>query len=602
MFNKFFHIKEVFMKKTRYLSFLVSLLLASALIFSGCSNDDDDKSTTPGSDPGSEQGAEADKTAVFDSVDDAAFTVLRSLTDLTQYDPEKVTDEDGSVSGIETLPETWSALTFPCDEGFVLNETKETVRSLPVNGFGDALEFFSGVIGEAISEESLTNGTYSWSYSGLGSLTFKKASGSDDNLYATLDVNIPVISNLTQLSFISTDSPELTSANSYKGLPYYHAGDVIRRNKDHTYWICVRPSGGPYKKDKSYWISLDAFDNKSTGKNAGKTTIKSDETKVEVYYDVNQDGESYELFKQTWVYAKNLMSLKTAKAAFHTFSAIVDSNVQVLEGYENADKICKALKDDHGIDLLGLHPWADDSGQIDSEGSAGRGVVIPAYFKFAYGTPKNESNRGIKLDRPARAFWGYDAKVFKTAGQVKKVQPFMTASGTVANGKLVETIVTKMEHDIENSSSSAKPFLLSLTDSFDTVYWRSISSVALPFDRVEGSTGAEKASNYLYDFKNYLHGLDSPGGSKEGPLRFANNGLAARYLPQYLDVHVIVSPELVITDNKGNENTEKRPVGTEYSDIYLQETNCYFDYWATFDNCERSVDGKKVDWQKENKE
>ena len=593
------------MKKTRYLSFLVSLLLASALIFSGCSNDDDEKSADTKSQPDSEQTDETKQTAVFDSVEDAAFTVLRSLTDLTQYDENAVddTDESGTTtySGIETLPDNWSNLTFACDQGFVLDETQPKVRSLPVNGFGDALEFFSGVIGEAISEEILTNGTYSWSYSGLGSLTFKKASGSDDNLYATLDVNIPVISNLTQLSFVSTESPGLTNANSYKGLSYYHAGDVIRRNKDHTYWICVRPSGGPYKKDKSYWISLDAFDNKSTGKNAGKTTIKSDETKVEVYYDVNQDNKSYsyELFKQTWVYAKNLMSLKTAKAAFHTFSAIVDSNVQGLEGYENADKICKALKDDHGIDLLGLHPWADDSGQIVSEG---RDVAIPAYFQFAYGTPKNESNRGIKLDRPNPSFWGYDAKVFKTAGQVKKVQPFMTASGTVANGKFVEAIVTKVVRDVENSSSSDKPFLLSLTDSFDTAFFRLVSSVALPFDRVEGSTGAEKARNYLYDFKNYLHVLDLPGGSKEGPLRFAKNSWAARYLPQYLDTHVIVSPELVITDNKGNEKTGIRPVGTEYSDIYLQETDCCFDYWTTFDNCERSVDGKKVDWAKENKE
>ena len=591
------------MKKTKLLVCLTSMLLASALIFSGCSSDGDN---TPVSQPVPQPADEPNDSVTFASLDDAAYTVLRSLTDLVQYDENKVVNEDdNTVSGIETLPDDWATKTFKCDEGFVLDETKETVRSLPVNGFGDALEFFSGVIGEAISEESLTNGTYSWSYSGLGSLTFKKASGSDDNLYATLDVNIPVISNLTQLSFVSTESPGLTNANSYKGLSYYHAGDVIRRNKDHTYWICVRPSGGPYKKDKSYWISLDAFDNKSTGKNAGKTTIKSDETKVEVYYAVNQDGESYEyeLFKQTWVYAKNLMSLKTAKAAFHTFSAIVDSNVQTLEGYKNADKICKALKNDHGIDLLGLHPWADDSGQIVSEGSAGRAAeVIPAYFQFAYGTPKNESNRGIKLDRPNPSYWGYDAKVFKTAGQVKKVQPFMTASGTVANGKLVETIVTKVVRDIENSSSSDKPFLLSLTDSFDTVFWRLITSVTLPFDRVEGSTGAEKASNYLYDFKNYLHCLDSPGGSKEGPLRFAKNDLAALYLPQFLNVHVIVSPELVITDNKGNEKTEKRPVGTEYSDIYLQETNCYFDYWATFDNCERSVDGKKVDWQKENKE
>ena len=241
---------------------------------------------------------------------------------------------------------------------------------------------------------------------------------------------------LTQIRLISTDDIDLAkyfSENSYSGLPYYHAGDVIRRNKDNTYWICVRPAGGPYKKDNSYWISLDAFDNKST-KNAGKTTIKTETKKYSVYYDVK--GHNYTKFTQEWVYAKNLMEIKIAKAALHTFAALVNSDAWNLEGFEHAKEAHDALKA-MGIDFLALNRFADSSKGASEDFIAKSGDYHPCSFLFAYGSPKTDSNRSKKFNNSKAAEqYGFRTDLFKTIGQVSYVQPFMTGAAVVQNGLL----------------------------------------------------------------------------------------------------------------------------------------------------------------------
>ncbi len=589
------------MKKTRYLSFLVSLLLASELIFSGCSNDDDDKSTTPGSNPGSEQGAEADKTAVFDSVDDAAFTVLRSLTDLTQYDPEKVTDEDGSVSGIETLPDDWNTLTFSCDEGFVLDETKETVRALPVNGFGEALEFFSSIIGESLTEDNLTGGTYTWSYGGLGTLTFREITGNED-LYATIDVSLPVMPKLTRLQFVPASVVEksATASNKFYGKPYFHAGDVIRRNKDGTYWICVRPAGGPFFKDNSYWIALDAYDDSAS---TYKSIIKSEKKKVKVFYDIDENF-TYDDFEQEWVYAKNLMTLKIAKAAFHTFSALVTDDAWGIEGYENAKAAYEALKG-KGIDLLMLHRGIN----VDLTDAKEEADYRPGSFCFAYGSPKNDSNRSLKLKK-GQSQRAFNPNVFKTAGQIQYVQPFVSAKSYINENKVDQRISTYTVVDVTFSDYKDKKFLFSLTDSFDVVYSCTTDIGGTNFRSTSGRDDEERAESFYYDFTSYLCCLKrSYDTASPGPLQYVHNDNSvlnvAVYKPDSLNWHVIVAPELKLADNKGAKDgsTTVKPVkDKDYTEIYVQGNETFFDYWATFTNTKRYIDNKEVDWAKENKE
>lgn len=594
------------MKKTKLCNSIATLSIAAmlALSMSACSNGSSDDSSSSSN--------VTNESAKIEDLNDAAFTVLRSLTNLTKYDENVVetTDEDGTVSysGIETLPDGWQSMKFTCDEGYVLDETKPKVRSIPVNGFGDALEFFSGVIGEALGEEDLSNGSYNWTFSGLGSLTFRKATG--DNLFATLDVNISVMSELSQLRFISKEDPALTSSNSYKGKPYYHAGDIIRRNKDNTYWICVRPSGGPYAKDKSYWISLDAFDNKST-KNLGKTTIKTETKKYELWYNVggkdDEGRDKYEKFTQEWVYAKNLMSLKTAKAAFHTFACLVEPKAEYLAGYLSGGLSTQALYEDLintcGINLLALHRDAESKDGASQEFiNDSKNSYLPAEFIFAYGSPKTDKNRDKKINNPESDEFRSD--IFKKIGQVSYVQPFVSGIANVEGEILKEELSTVHTIDPNNTTYKNLTFLLSLTDSFDTAYLSSTTVSETEFPSYPGNDNAYKASKFLYDAKNFLHGLvNCESDSKPGPLQYNSyDSLVAQYKPNNLGWHVIISPELVINDNKGNANSPKKPVTEkDYKDIYVQEDDQYFDYWDTFDSCERTVDNKKVDWEKENK-
>ena len=609
------------MKKTRYLSFLVSLLLASALIFSGCSNDDDDKSTTPGSNPGSEQEDEANN-AVFATVDDAAFTVLRSLTDLTQYDENKVADdEDGTVSGVEVLPSGWNTMTFTCDEGFVLDSTKPTVYSIAAASITDALDYFSGLIGESITESSLTADKYSWSYSGLGKLTFTKISGEED-LYATIDVNLSVMPELTQLRFISADSKELTATNKFTGTPYYHAGDVIRRNKDNTCWICVRPAGGPMFKDKSYWLCLNSVTD--SAKNIINETTKT----VSVYHYAGQknDGKSkYIKSEHNWTYAKNLMSLKTAKAAFHTFSSLVNdaawekAATDNASGFGNARHVYEALQE-NGIDLMALHMLSDGKDGPGSD-TKNRDDYKNVMFAFAYGSPKDDSSRGLSLNNLPKD-GTVDTTVFKKAAQLKTTQPFFY--GYCNKNSVTEYLFTRIKVPaIAYSKYVNKEFLLSLTDSYDEVYLTSIGASptqVLGLLEEDGymtkqdweTKAADYASKFYYDFAYYLHGypvsdktLNFYEFSRSTWQEPANSRY--RYKDNKANYHVIVSPELMIKDNKEKNGQPQKPYSSSYTSVYVQredtelsDGNTYFDYWSTKNSFIRYIDDALASWQEEN--
>jgi len=301
------------MKKTKKIFEALSVFFMSAALFSfvACDN---------GSDSTSGEASDTD-TLTFESADDAAYSVLRELTDLTEFDKDKVVDdESGEVSGIEILPSDWKTRQFKCDQGFALDDENPTVRYVAANGLDDAVEFFSSMIGEVLSSDSIGD-SYEWSFPGFGSLVFTVTG--DVDLFATLDIQISVL-DVTQIKFVSsTYIKSHASENSYSGIPYYYAGDIIRRKKDGTLWMCVRPAGGPLKKDKSYWICLDPFKNGTE-----KTIFEEKKETVNVYYGKNfQDASTWEKKRKEWIYAKNLMSLKVAKAAYHTFAYIntVDS-------------------------------------------------------------------------------------------------------------------------------------------------------------------------------------------------------------------------------------------------------------------------------------
>ncbi len=602
----------------KFTSPLLSLLLAIALTCSlaACKNDDDSTEEDP------------KETVTFDSVDDAAFTVLRSLTDLTQYDPEKVTEEDGSVSGIETLPVDWNTQTFSCDEGFVLDETKETVRSLPVSGFGEALEFFSSIIGESLKESSLTDGRYAWSYSGLGSLTFTKVTGTED-LFATLDVRLSVMPGLTQLRFVSEASAnKVLESNNKKfyGDPYYRAGDVIKRKKDGTLWICVRPAGGPFHKEYSYWICLNP-----TG-SGGKSIIDTTQKDFDIYFIAGKAKDESTIIKkysQKWTYAKKLMTLKTAKAAFHTFASLANEAAWAKENdgseYAYAQYVYKKLKE-NGIDLKALHMLSD--GKDGPVASKSREYYRDVMFAFAYGSPVNESNRTLSLNNLPKAM--KDLNSFKKAAQVKCIQPFFV--GYCPQDGITEYLNTSITvATITYSTHTNKKFMLSLTDSYDETYLSSIGAdpkrvliLLTPSGTlITQQTLYEKgyadsfAELFCYNYADHLHEFDGKNlffseysSTRNDSAKGAD--LTANYRYRYKDknanFHVIVSPELRITDSKGEDKNRNiiKPDAKLYESVYVQREdqaligNAHFDYWDTSNSFTRYIDDEFTSWHDEN--
>ena len=495
------------MKRTKFFASAAALVFAMSLGFLSCSNDDDNSNT---------EASEADI-----ELENSAFTVLRSLTDLVQYDPNKQTDEDGEVTGIETLPSNWKNLTFTCNQGGVLDDSNPTVRSVAVLDEEDAKDFFSDIIGEEMESESC-----SWSVAGIGSLLFQTVSG-DDDIFAKIFVNIDVLPDVTEIDLVPYDVITGANAeNSYSGKAYYAAGDIIRNIKDNTLWMCVRPAGGPAKKDKSYWICLNP---------AGKNIIKSETKRVSV-----TNSETNKKETQTWTYAKNLMSLKTAKAALFTLNCL--ANPTAYELFDNCKNIYDELYE-RNVDLQKISAAYIGGEVLEKQ------ISHAQSFAFAYGSPKNDSKR-------------------PKASEVKYVQPYAVsgaAASKVEGYTLGLNIFTEFDPVFFHE-------LISFTDSYDTGYANAQGTMADIVDEP-------------YNFENFLHTYSEETGVG---LHFVKDE-ASVYLGGIVGLlyRAVISPELCLKDNKGTKDEAKKP-SKSYADVFRScEDQDYavgeaaiFDYWT----------------------
>ena len=510
------------MKRTKFFASAIALTFAMSLGFISCSNDDDDNNTS------------AEKSEAQEELENSAFSVLRSLCNLAEYDENAATDEDGAYTGVETLPSNWQSIKFTCDQGYVLGDD-ETVRSIAASGIDDARAFFSDMIGESVEDDS-----YTWTCPGFGTLSYKEVTGNDD-LYATVDVSIDVLPGVTQLNFVPLDViTAAASENSYKGTPYYSAGDIIQRKKDETYWICVRPAGGPLNKDKSYWICLNPYDNKE------KCLITGETKKVTINLTDEKGDFTGETEKQTWKYAKNLMSLKTAQAAAFTFLCIANPETNtIFDGCTQAYNNLKNI----GFDLLQLSAGGRlDSGEIDEYT-----LNNMAAFCFVYGKPKNDSKRPKDAD-------------------VKYVQPYLLVNGTTGTESKLLAHIKTLRTINENPLS-----LFSVTDKHDLAY-------------VECYQGLLD-DHSPYNYEDYL-------------FKYSPNNLTFSNIKKLVDVSTAIAPvmtiELCINDNKGKADAPKKP-SSAYEDCFVQRNGSatQFDYWAARQNTKLSIDGVEASWQKE---
>ena len=495
------------MKRTKFFAGMAALVFAMGLGFLSCSNDSDNSNT---------EASEADI-----ELENSAFTVLRSLTDLVQYDPNKQTDEDGVVTGIETLPSNWKNLTFTCNQGVVLDDSNPTVRSVAVLDEEDAKDFFSDIIGEEMESESC-----SWSVAGIGSLSFQTVSGEDD-IFAKIFVNIAVLPDVTEIDLVSYDVITGANAeNSYSGKAYYAAGDIIRNIKDNTLWMCVRPAGGPAKKDKSYWMCLNP---------AGKNIIKSETKRVSV-----TNSETGKKETQTWTYAKNLMSLKTAKAALFTLNCL--ANPITYELFDNCKDIYDELYE-RNVDLQKISAAYINGIVLEEQ------MKSAATFAFAYGSPKNDSKR-------------------PKASEVKYVQPYAVSDVAVSK---TEGYTLDLNICTEYGPEVSWHELFTLTEAHDSGYANARSALRDEF------------VDEPYNFEDFLHTYSE---ETDVGLHFVKDENSVWLGLDGLVYRAVVSPELCLKDNKGTTDEAKKP-SKSYDDVFRSCEDqdfavgevAIFDYW-----------------------
>ena len=210
---------------------------------------------------------------------------------------------------IDELPDNWESTTFTPAEGVAVSEAENDVRNVVSTGADQAKSYFLSIV----PDEGLNGDT--WSHEGVGTLTFQAVN--KDNCYAVIDVDLVQMPGLKQLRFV----PEaVVGENSFSGEPYYRVGDVIKDTKKDIYWICVRPSGGPLKKDNAYFVSFD------------KSLIKTYEYKQDIYNvtgvrdETKKSKERMEHLSGKWVYAKNLVEERIAMSAAFVFAMFSESN------------------------------------------------------------------------------------------------------------------------------------------------------------------------------------------------------------------------------------------------------------------------------------
>ena len=520
------------MKKVKLTTLLVALTAAFSLVMAGCSNDDDDDKNS-----GSTEISDAKL-----EIESVAFNVLRGLCALsTDDDATNSAEEKGN--GIEDLPSNWQTASYELDQALVPVPNEDGTYYIAATCADDAKEFLSSLIGEDVSENS-----YGWSLSGFGSFSLTvspDAEQEDTKLYATLEVNISLLPELHTIKFVPYSVlPE--GNNKFSGTPYYHAGDIIKRNKDGSYWMCVRPSGGSAKKDYSYWICLNP-------------SVNGVVQTVEKSYTI--DGQ-----QKKGIYAKKLMSEKVAKATIHTLHML---SLAWWKGSGNGGPTASALtfKLIEVDKLAAKYNDADNTspGFFRSYGTVREDSKSNQTFYVAYGSPKKDGKRTLKGNRADTSF--------------NIVQPIMLASITADNE-------TKIREHIDThfyGSDKKTTTCYSLTDPYDSKY---LSAHRLFFSQIPLSD--------VYDVRKYYQKCDEDATSigwknaspTYNPVSDTGSGGA----------HVIISPELKIKDH-GSAATGYTDVFTA-KDLVGEEPT---DYWNSLssNNTQRYVNGKQVSMAKQ---
>ena len=420
---------------------------------------------------------------------------------------------------IDELPDNWDEETYVPEVGTVLDEANMDIRNVVSTGADHAKGYFLSIV----PDEGL-NGE-AWSHEGVGSLTYRAVN--EDNCYAIIDVNLVQMPGLKQLRFV----PEsVVGENKWQGEPYYAVGDVIKDAKKGTYWICVRPSGGPLAKDYAYFVSFD------------KSLIKTMEYKQEIY-EVSGTGEDAQKGKtkitasseKKWVYAKNLVEERIALAAAHVFAYLADANLFKQRNYPGAQ---------------GFYDKAHIEGGFDPDYLTLSGYNKKKVFYIAYGSYQSNAN--------------------KKCAQTKYLQPVLSFSLEPGSNSRTLQRVTKawpMPADPNTASSG----LMSLTAGHDPLTY---AYNGLPF------TGFEKPYSVL-DYTLEFAPMSEP------QFPYVENGQRVLFMPIEQNERLpIVMTQMSLKDHGKPASGYKNVIRYFWDELEGWEIP---DYWTTIENSDRIV-------------
>ena len=266
-----------------YLYILVGLLMA-VLPFTSCSDDDNLPAADIDPEPTEEELAEL---AAADRLE-AANYVIRAF------------------AGLDELPDDWETSTFTPQEGVVVDEATPGVRYVIVENQDAADQYFRNITPDELREES--GNSYQLSVEGFGSLTYQRTATA--TCYGVVKCGLLQMPTLEEIRLVPES--EVPTNAKYDGKPYYGIGSLVREKGTRHLYICVRPSGGPNRKEYAYFVSFDP------------QTITTTTKKMSLY-ELDEKGKKTKTLSTTagnWVFAKNLVEKRIALAAAVAFSRI----------------------------------------------------------------------------------------------------------------------------------------------------------------------------------------------------------------------------------------------------------------------------------------
>ena len=284
-------------------------LLMTAAVLASCSDDNDgDKPAPDNSQPTAEELADMAAADRFE----AANCVIRAL------------------AGLDKLPDNWETATFTPQEGVVVDEAAPGVRYVIADSPEAAAQYFINITPDATREQTADG--YSWSLDGIGSLTF--VSTASDKCYGVIKVSLKQMPSLQEIRLVP--ETEVPTNAKFDGTPHYGVGSIVKEKSTGYYYICVRPSGGPNRKEYSYFVTFDP--------RAIETYRKSMDL-----YEIDSKGKKTKVRASTsgeWVFAKNLIEKRFAPLAANLFNKLLHRRV-----FDSYTRTILKIYEEKGIDI-----------------------------------------------------------------------------------------------------------------------------------------------------------------------------------------------------------------------------------------------------------